>query len=161
MTAVHGAADAQPSVTSGRTRHLLRDPSVRASETGARGDGPDRARARTDVVRGRPVDDRTRCIHYAGALDVVALAFPCCDGWFPCHACHAETADHTASVWPRGSGETHAVLCGACGSTMSIATYLQVAGCPSCEHPFNPGCRLHRHLYFADDAACADGVSTT
>ncbi|MFK3669528.1 CHY zinc finger protein [Leifsonia aquatica] len=97
---------------------------------------------------GPTVDDETRCIHYRTELDVIAIRFACCGEYYPCHLCHAEAADHPAHAWPEGSGAERAVLCGVCGDELTIAAYLGVEGCPACGAAFNPGCKLHRHLYF-------------
>ncbi|PPF80323.1 hypothetical protein C5B96_11050 [Subtercola sp. Z020] len=99
-------------------------------------------------VHGPVVDDQTRCIHYATELDVIAIRFACCGQYYPCHLCHAESADHPAVAWPRSSYAERAVLCGVCGSELTIEHYLAVDGCPNCGAAFNPGCRLHSHLYF-------------
>ena len=99
-------------------------------------------------VRGLLVDEQTRCEHYHGELDVVALRFHCCGEWFPCHLCHQATADHPARPWPMTARETEAVVCGVCGSRLRIEDYLLVDACPDCDARFNPGCRLHRSLYF-------------
>lgn len=101
------------------------------------------------VVRGLLVDDRTRCRHYCGPLDVIALRFACCGDWYPCHLCHAEVADHDSRVWPADARATEAVVCGMCGHLLRIEEYLDADGCTACGAAFNPGCRLHHHLYFA------------
>lgn len=110
------------------------------------GSGPDVARR--PAVRGRTVDDETRCVHWASPLDVVAIRFACCGEFYPCHACHEETAGHAASVWPRSRRDEEAILCGVCSGRLSIASYLEADACPHCGAAFNPGCRLHAHLYF-------------
>ena len=105
-------------------------------------------------VFGRAVDDRTRCVHWHSELDVVAIEFACCRRFYPCHTCHEETADHPATTWPVSASDRPAVLCGVCRTRTTIAAY--VAGDDRCEHcgaAFNPGCRLHRHLYFAAPSA--------
>jgi uncharacterized CHY-type Zn-finger protein len=94
------------------------------------------------------VDAQTRCIHYRTSLDIIAIRFVCCGEFYPCHLCHAETADHPAEQWPADSRDERAVLCGNCAHVLTIAEYLSVASCPSCDAPFNPGCKLHSHLYF-------------
>lgn len=106
------------------------------------------APAVTRTVLGPTVDHQTRCVHYRTELDVVAIRFRCCGEFYPCHLCHEETADHDAAVWPPEEQDTHAILCGVCGGTMSIRNYLDADSCASCRAPFNPGCRLHKHLYF-------------
>lgn len=102
----------------------------------------------TITVRGGLVDGETRCVHYDGPQDVIALRFACCDEWFPCHLCHAETTDHDSRPWRRDERATEAVLCGVCTATLRIADYVAVDACPRCGAEFNPGCRLHHRLYF-------------
>ena len=75
-------------------------------------------------LRGVAVDVETRCAHWDSDLDVVALRFECCGTFSPCHACHAETVDHDPEPWPRARFDEPAVLCGACGTTLSARTYL-------------------------------------
>lgn len=100
------------------------------------------------TVHGLLVDDQTRCEHYRGALDVIALKFACCRDWYPCHLCHAELADHEPRQWATDERATQAVLCGVCGSLLRIDAYLETSECPACSAVFNPGCRLHHELYF-------------
>lgn len=87
-------------------------------------------------------------MHYRTSLDVIAIRFACCGEYYPCHLCHEEAAGHPARTWPAGSGEERAVLCGVCDAELAIDDYLAAEGCPACGAPFNPGCKLHRHLYF-------------
>ena len=99
-------------------------------------------------VLGRVVDRQTRCVHYRTELDIVAIRFACCGEYYPCHLCHSEVAGHESVQWPIDARSTRAVLCGACGTELAIAEYLEAAECPSCASRFNPGCALHAHLYF-------------
>ena len=99
-------------------------------------------------ILGAAIDGQTRCVHYSTVLDVVALKFACCGEFYPCHLCHAQTAGHAATQWPRASRDELAVLCGVCGDLLSIADYLEATDCPSCSATFNPGCKLHSELYF-------------
>ena len=101
------------------------------------------------TVLGQTVDDETRCIHYHSALDVIAIKFACCGEYYPCHLCHEEAAGHPARVWPVSDRDEPAVLCGVCDAELTITEYLGVDACPRCAAEFNPGCRLHSHLYFA------------
>jgi uncharacterized CHY-type Zn-finger protein len=101
------------------------------------------------AVYGLPVDAETRCVHYHGETDVIAIRFRCCGRFYPCHACHEAVADHPSTVWGVDERAAHALLCGVCGGELSIERYLDVEACPNCGAEFNPGCRLHRHLYFA------------
>lgn len=100
-------------------------------------------------VHGLLVDDQTRCVHYCGDRDVIAIRFVCCDRYFPCFACHAAVADHAPRRWPAHERHARAVLCGVCAHELTIGEYLPVEACPRCAAAFNPGCRLHHDLYFA------------
>lgn len=101
------------------------------------------------VVRGVNVDAETRCEHWHSELDIIAIKFRCCGEYYPCFECHSALADHPASTWPVESYQEPAVLCGACGSELTIETYLSCGSkCPSCRASFNPSCELHHHLYF-------------
>jgi uncharacterized CHY-type Zn-finger protein len=100
-------------------------------------------------VRGVAVDEQTRCTHYDGPRDVVALRFPCCETYHPCFRCHAAVADHEPAVWPTSAFDRAAVLCGVCGTELRIEEYLGTTACPDCAAAFNPGCRNHYDRYFA------------
>lgn len=101
-------------------------------------------------VRGLGVGPETRCVHYATDADVIAIRFYCCGRYFPCHACHDACTDHEAAVWPASSFDRPAVLCGVCGTELSIDAYLDAAdACPACDAAFNPNCAAHYDLYFA------------
>jgi uncharacterized CHY-type Zn-finger protein len=99
-------------------------------------------------VRGAIVDDMTRCVHYRTAVDIVAIRFACCGEYYPCHLCHAETADHAARQWRADQHDAVAILCGACGAELTIAEYRATSRCPRCASPFNERCAQHAHLYF-------------
>ena len=99
-------------------------------------------------VLGPVVDEMTRCVHYRTAVDIVAIKFACCGEYYPCHRCHEENADHVARQWKLTERDQKAVLCGACGTELTIASYLLATECPNCRSPFNERCRLHAHLYF-------------
>ncbi|PSQ97457.1 MAG: hypothetical protein BRD55_02410 [Bacteroidetes bacterium SW_9_63_38] len=101
-------------------------------------------------LRGVAVDPEARCAHYDGPRDVIAIRFACCEVYYPCAQCHAETTDHVPARWPYARRHEPAVLCGACGGAMSAAAYLQADHtCPHCEAAFNPGCADHHDRYFA------------
>lgn len=102
-------------------------------------------------VLGGVVDDETRCVHYHGPTDIIAMRFKCCGDYFPCLHCHEDyaTPAHPIERWAVEDLERGAVLCGACGYELRIAEYLATSGCPNCGAPFNPGCRLHHDAYFA------------
>jgi uncharacterized CHY-type Zn-finger protein len=101
------------------------------------------------VIYGKIVDDQTRCEHYHTQRDVIAIRFKCCSNYYPCFQCHEETADHPAQIWLKSERETRAILCGVCKHELTIHEYLAGENkCPACTADFNPGCRLHHHLYF-------------
>ena len=100
-------------------------------------------------VRGKTVDESTRCVHYRSELDVIAIKFKCCGDFYPCYECHRETAGHEAEVWDKEQGNERAIICGRCRYVMSINEYLRCRyECPSCHGKFNPKCSGHNHLYF-------------
>ena len=100
-------------------------------------------------LRGISVDRDTRCAHYDGPADRVALRFDCCDAFYPCHRCHEEAAAHPARPWPRARFNEPAVLCGACRTALTATAYLDSGHrCPACAADFNPGCAAHYGLYF-------------
>lgn len=85
-------------------------------------------------VYGLDVDGETRCAHWHGPTDVIALRMHCCNEWFPCYDCHQAVADHQASVWPRELREVEAVPCGVCGRVLRIDEYLTCESrCPGCD----------------------------
>jgi uncharacterized CHY-type Zn-finger protein len=101
------------------------------------------------AVFGARLDPQTRCAHWRSPLDVIAIKLRCCGAYYACRQCHDELADHTAEVWPVAEWDQPAVLCGVCGGELSVRQYLDCGNlCPACGAAFNPGCRLHYHLYF-------------
>jgi uncharacterized CHY-type Zn-finger protein len=101
------------------------------------------------TVYGRLVDDQTRCAHWNGPTDVIAIRFKCCDRYYPCFDCHAEAEAHPVTRWGRGEFSQRAVFCGVCRSELAIEAYLGCAfTCPACGAGFNPGCALHHDRYF-------------
>ncbi|MBL7866048.1 MAG: hypothetical protein JNK10_14295 [Cyclobacteriaceae bacterium] len=100
-------------------------------------------------VNGKPIDLQTRCVHYQSPQDIIAIKFACCYQYYPCYSCHEETADHPARVWKQTQHDEKAILCGACGTELTIESYLaDPSACPVCKASFNPRCTLHHHLYF-------------
>jgi uncharacterized CHY-type Zn-finger protein len=100
-------------------------------------------------VRGVNLDPQTRCEHYHGPTDIIAIKMRCCGIYYACNDCHAELADHQIQVWPATEWNQPAILCGACGFELSVIEYLRSEFlCPVCREQFNPGCRNHHHLYF-------------
>lgn len=101
------------------------------------------------IVRGNIIDNETRCAHYHSDIDRIAIKFYCCNTYFPCYECHEEDGCGNPDVWPVEMFDEKAVLCGACGHELRIKEYLNCKStCPGCSAAFNPGCNLHRHLYF-------------
>jgi uncharacterized CHY-type Zn-finger protein len=102
------------------------------------------------IVKGIELDPQTRCAHWHGALDIIAIKMRCCGTYYACRECHDELAGHPVQVWPAAEWGQPAILCGACGVELSVHDYLACESrCPACGAPFNPGCRRHHHLYFA------------
>jgi uncharacterized CHY-type Zn-finger protein len=100
-------------------------------------------------VKGIDLDANTRCLHYHGPADIIAIKMKCCETYYACIDCHYALAGHSAQVWPRNQWHQKAVLCGVCGLEMAVLEYMDSANrCPRCAAPFNPGCRNHYHLYF-------------
>ncbi|HUG27919.1 MAG TPA: CHY zinc finger protein [Gemmatimonadales bacterium] len=94
-------------------------------------------------------DRETRCAHYHGPLDRVAIRFRCCQRYYCCHACHEECESHEAVPWPPEEFDLAAVLCGACGQELTIYEYLASGSrCPRCDAGFNPRCAAHYPRYF-------------
>ena len=100
-------------------------------------------------VRGIELDAQTRCGHYRGATDIVAIKMKCCGVYYACKDCHETLAGHPIEVWPESEWEQKAILCGACGAELTVRQYMQCESrCPKCRDSFNPGCRKHYHFYF-------------
>jgi uncharacterized CHY-type Zn-finger protein len=105
---------------------------------------------RFDVpLRGVGVDSGTRCRHYHTERDVIAIAFPCCETFFPCFECHETCCEHEPARWPPDRFDERAILCGACGTVLTVEAYLASEHrCPNCSVEFNPGCANHWNRYF-------------
>ncbi len=100
-------------------------------------------------VKGKVIDDQTRCSHYHTRLDIIAIKFKCCDTYYPCYSCHAETTDHHALTWEIGERDEKAILCGVCGHELTINEYMNSDNtCTQCKSAFNPNCKKHYDLYF-------------
>jgi uncharacterized CHY-type Zn-finger protein len=100
-------------------------------------------------VLGVDLDASSRCLHYHGPTDIIAIKMKCCQRYYACIACHNTLADHAPKTWPVDEWDRRAALCGACGQEMSVRDYMDSGNrCPRCAAAFNPGCRNHYHLYF-------------
>jgi uncharacterized CHY-type Zn-finger protein len=102
-------------------------------------------------IFGKPVDQQTRCQHWHSDLDIIAIKFHCCERYFPCFSCHGETADHAPTVWPKAEFDTKAILCGVCGTELSISDYQNSNN--TC-----PNCSKHYHLYFETDESLVNYI---
>jgi uncharacterized CHY-type Zn-finger protein len=105
-------------------------------------------------VRGVHLASRTRCEHYHGPTDIIAIKMKCCGVYYACKDCHEALADHRIETWPTSEWNQNAILCGACGTELTIRQYMQCGSrCPTCHEHFNPGCRNHYHFYFQVEPA--------
>ena len=101
------------------------------------------------IIKGKTVDNETRCTHYHSILDIIAIKFRCCGTYYPCFSCHEEAAHHAAKIWSKNEFDTLAILCGVCKHEMTINEYMKSdSTCPKCQASFNPKCSNHYHLYF-------------
>ncbi len=97
------------------------------------------------------IDEQTRCKHYHGETDRMAIKFKCCDTYYCCYYCHEEASNHRSQVWQLADWQVKAVCCGACSTELTIEVYLTSGySCPNCKAAFNPRCSLHYHLYFEE-----------
>ena len=102
------------------------------------------------LVRGLNLDGQTRCAHYHGPTDIIAIKMKCCGEYYACKDCHEALAGHPIEVWAEAEWGRKAVLCGACGAEMTIREYLDSGyRCDQCAAEFNPKCKNHYHYYFA------------
>lgn len=101
------------------------------------------------AVQGMGMDHQTRCVHYRSPLDVIAIKMKCCGTYYACKDCHDQLAGHPIEVWPRSQWMEKAIMCGQCGTEMTINAYLASNNrCPGCRTHFNPRCANHYHFYF-------------
>lgn len=108
-------------------------------------------------VHGVELDPQTRCAHWHSPLDIIAIKMKCCGEYYACKDCHDALAGHASTVWPVREWDSKAVLCGACGTELSVRDYLRCDNvCPTCGAGFNPGCRNHYHFYFEGPAIKPD-----
>jgi uncharacterized CHY-type Zn-finger protein len=100
-------------------------------------------------TRGVNPEPHTRCKHYHGPTDIIAIKMKCCGIYYACKDCHETLAGHPIAPWPESEWNQPAILCGACGASLTIRQYMQSDSCcAACGAQFNPGCRNHYHFYF-------------
>jgi uncharacterized CHY-type Zn-finger protein len=100
-------------------------------------------------VQGVDADHQTRCSHYHGPTDIIAIKMKCCGVYYACKDCHEALANHGIETWPEAEWREKAILCGACGAELTILQYMESgSSCPECAAEFNPRCRNHYHFYF-------------
>lgn len=99
-------------------------------------------------VYGKLIDEETRCEHYASKKDIIAIKFYCCQTYYPCYKCHAESTNHAIKQWPKEKFNEQAVLCGVCKTEHTVETYLKIDTCPTCAAQFNENCSTHHAIYF-------------
>ncbi|CAI4045156.1 hypothetical protein SUVC_11G1350 [Saccharomyces uvarum] len=102
------------------------------------------------TIHGKTVDDQSRCVHWHLPNDVIAIKFKCCASYFACFECHQELSSHPVQKYDlRDDADENLIVCGVCRHEMTFAEYHNAQlVCPNCQSPFNPGCKLHYHLYF-------------
>src|SRR5580693_9875825 len=89
-------------------------------------------------VHGINLDPPTRCEHYHGPTDIIAIKMKCCGVYYV-----------ATEVWPENEWSQKAILCGACGLELTIRQFMESEfRCPACRSQCNAGCRNHYHLYF-------------
>src|ERR1700678_2144769 len=97
-------------------------------------------------VLGINVDSQTRCAHYSKPIDIIAIKMKCCGIYYACKDCHIALADHEIVAWPQNEWDRKAILCGACGTELTIHGYMGCGHrCPFCNAEFNEACRKHYH----------------
>ena len=107
----------------------------------------------TAQVRGLALDAHTRCQHYHGPTDIIAIKMKCCGEYYACKDCHIALANHPIEAWPQNDWNQPAIRCGACATELTIQQYLQSGSqCPACQAHFNPKCQNHYHFYFQMNA---------
>ncbi|MGA8036030.1 MAG: CHY zinc finger protein [Candidatus Acidiferrales bacterium] len=101
------------------------------------------------TVQGVDLDANTRCRHYHGPTDIIAIKMKCCGEYYACKDCHDELAGHAIEVWPRTEWSRQAILCGSCRAELTIDQYMRSnSACTMCQANFNPRCANHYQFYF-------------
>lgn len=110
-------------------------------------------------VRGIDLDSQTRCAHYRGPTDIIAIKMKCCGQYYPCKDCHAELTDHGIQIWPENDWYLQAVRCGACGAELTIHEYMRCESCcPVCLAEFNPRCSNQPPFLFSSPGTISSQI---
>ncbi|MEJ5265446.1 MAG: CHY zinc finger protein [Bacteroidales bacterium] len=101
------------------------------------------------TIYGISLDSNTRCKHYHGSNDVIAIRMKCCNRYYACNSCHHEMEAHDIIPWAKEDFGEKAVICGMCGHELTIDEYMHsLFRCPNCQANFNPNCSKHYPIYF-------------
>lgn len=115
-----------------------------------------------EQIVGKLVDEFSRCVHWHGEKDIIALKFKCCpDVYYPCYSCHNEinSEDHVIEKYDiHNDKDKNLIICGICKTEMTFEQYkttdeTNLLKCYNCKSPFNPGCKYHYNLYFENCGA--------
>ncbi|MGT2933763.1 CHY zinc finger protein [Streptococcus catagoni] len=99
-------------------------------------------------ILGIALDNESRCLHYHGDSDIVALKCRQCQAYFACYHCHDALRSH--HFLANQAQEKYPVLCGACKHFLTKESY-EKGYCPFCLRLFNPNCSLHKDIYFSKE----------
>ena len=100
---------------------------------------------------GKLVDEETRCIHYHGKNDIIALQCYKCKKYYACYKCHDGIESHPFSPYPISLSDDFPILCGVCKNLLTYQEYHNHTNCPYCLSDFNPGCQNHHDYYFKSE----------
>ncbi|KAH3900132.1 Hot13p SCDLUD_003100 [Saccharomycodes ludwigii] len=102
------------------------------------------------LISGKLVDEKSRCIHWHGDLDIIALKFKCCPNtYYSCYTCHQELCNHKVEKYNRLDNKVNLIICGNCRKEFTFQEYVTSDyKCLNCKQKFNPGCKLHYDMYF-------------
>lgn len=90
-------------------------------------------------IFGKLVDWQNRCVQWHSKLDGIAIKFKYYETYYPCFSCHEDTTGHEPKVWPRAKFGAKVILCGVCGTGLTINEYLRSnITSPNCRTILNP-----------------------
>src|ERR1700723_2096011 len=91
-------------------------------------------------VRGVNLDAQTRCEHYRGSTDIIAIKMKCCGEYYACKDCHQSLARHPIEVGPKSECAQTPSPRAPAPTELTINQYMHCdSRCPNCRAPFNPG----------------------